>query len=79
MPMPELYEGDRHVLAPTTTTVDAVPRSSNGNGDPPQSQESVTSARDSVSEIPFPFDSQSSIDEENGHRKTDNLSGYPMS
>ena len=70
MPMPELHEGNRNVLGPSTTTVDGVPQPSNGNSDPPNPQESLTSPRDSASEIPFPFDSQSSIDEENGNCKT---------
>ena len=75
MPMPELNDGNRHV---PTTTVAGVPQSRNGYSDPPQPQESVTSPRDSVSEIPFPFDSQSSVDEENGDCKTDILSDYPV-
>ena len=78
MSVPEQHEGNRHVLGPPTTTVDGVPESRNGYSDPPQPQESVTSPRDSVSEIPFPFDSQSTVDEENGNCKTDTLSGYPV-
>ena len=33
-------------------------------------QETLTSPRDSGSDIAFPFDTQSSIDEESGNRKT---------
>ena len=79
MPGPELHEGNENVLGPPTTTVDAVPESSNGNSDPLQPQELVTSLRDSVSEIPFPFDSQSLVDEESGDCKANILYGYPMS
>ncbi len=79
MPVPELHEGNENVLGPPTTTVDAVTESSNGNSDPPQTQETVTSPRDSVSEIPYAFDSQSLVDEESGNCKTEILYGYPMS
>ena len=75
MPMPELHDGNRHV---PTTTVAGVPESTNGYSDPAQPQESGTSPRDSVSEIPFPFDSQSSVDEENGNCKTEILSSGPV-
>ena len=64
MPKPEVHEGDYHVPGPSTTTADGLPESGNGNSDPP---------RDSASEIPFPFDLQSSIDEESGNRKTERL------
>ena len=79
MSMPELHERNKHVLGPPTITVDGVPESGNGYSGPPQPQESVTSPEDSVSEIPFPFDSQSSVDEENGNWKTNILYTYPLS
>ena len=72
--MPELHEENRHVLEPPTTTVDGVPESRNGYNDPPQPQESVTAPIDNVSEIPFPFDSESSEDEDNSDYKTNILS-----
>ena len=71
--MPELHEANRQVPGPPITTVDEVPESGNGYSDPPQPQESVTSPEDSVSEISFPFDSQSSVDEETGNCKTNIL------
>ncbi|KAK0509127.1 hypothetical protein JMJ35_008498 [Cladonia borealis] len=70
MSMPELHEGNSHVLGPLTTTVDGVPESRNGYNGAPQPQESVTSPGDNVSEIPFPFDSEWSEDEENGNSRS---------
>lgn len=71
MPQPESHEGDRHVLGPSTTTADGLPESGNGNSDPSKPQGSLTSPIDSASDIPFPFDLQSSIEEETGNRKTE--------
>ena len=68
--MPELHEENKHVLGPPSMTVDGVPESRNGCNDPPQPQESVTSPIDNVSEIPLPFDSESSEDEDDGDYKT---------
>ena len=71
MSTPEIHEENTYVVELPTMTVDGVPESRNGYNDPPQPQESVTSPRDNVSELPFPFDSESSEDEDNGDYKTD--------
>ena len=67
----DVHEGDKYVLGPSTTTADGLPESSNDNSEPSKPHGSFTSSRDSASEIPFPFGSQSSIDEEIGNRKTE--------
>ena len=57
MSTPEGHKEDSLVQGPPSVDIDENP------------QETPTSPGDSGSDIPFPFDTQSSMDEESGNRK----------
>lgn len=73
MSTPEGHKVDSLLQGQPAVIIDEKPEPSDGNRDPANPQETLTSPGDSGSVISFPFDSQSSIDEESGKCKTDVL------
>lgn len=70
MSTPEGYKADSILQEQPAESIGGIPEPTNHNRDPPSPQDIRMSPRDSESDIPFPFDSRSSIDEESGNRKT---------
>ena len=74
MSMPEPQEGNGDLGGTPWTIINREPQSDNVSDTGAQPKESVNS-RNSESSVPFPSDSESSIDEENGNSTVKSRSG----